>query len=105
MTQALPGIAKMQIYTAPPGATLPPAMQEKIAASAKQFEAIFFNDLVTTLFNTVDSSKGLFGGGEGEQAWKPMMVSELAKQISAHGGLGIARPVMDQMLRIQEKAK
>ena len=31
-----------------------------------------------------------------------MMVSELGKQVAKGGGLGLARPVMEQMLRMQE---
>jgi hypothetical protein len=61
--------------------------------------------LLAPMFETVDSAKGLFGGGDGEAAWKPMMITELAKAVSAHGGLGLARPVMDQMIRLQETAK
>ena len=33
-----------------------------------------------------------------------MMTAELAKHMAAHGGLGLARPVMQQMLRLQEAA-
>jgi Rod binding domain-containing protein len=83
------------IISATPGATL----------SAKQFEAMALSALFAPMFDTVDTAHGAFGGGEAEAAWKPMMVTELAKAVAAHGGLGIARPVMDQMIRIQENAK
>ena len=43
-----------------------------------------------------------FGGGAGEEAWKPMLVQEFAKQIANHGGLGLAKPVYDAMMRMQE---
>ena len=49
--------------------------------------------LLTPMFDTVDTAHGPFGGGDGEAAWKPMMVTELAKQMAAHGGLGLAQPV------------
>jgi Rod binding domain-containing protein len=58
--------------------------------------------MLQPMFDTVDTSKGLFGGGPGEAAWKPMLVQEFAKQIEAHGGLGLARPIYDAMLRMQE---
>lgn len=58
--------------------------------------------LLAPMFDTVDSARGLFGGGEGESQWKPMMVSELAKAIGRAGGIGLAQPVMQQMLRMQE---
>ena len=92
----------MMIYTNEPGAALSLAQRQKIAASAQQFEALALGQLLTPMFDTVDTSKGLFGGGEAEAAWKPMMVSELAKSISAAGGLGLAKPIMQQMLRLQE---
>ncbi len=87
---------------APPASTLPPAQVQRIGRAAQDFESMALGQLLTPMFDTVDTSKGLFGGGEGEAAWKPMLVTELAKGIAAHGGLGLARPVMQQMLRMQE---
>ena len=95
----------MIIPATPPGATLPPEARQRIAAAAQQFESLALTELLTPIFNTVDGSKGPFGGGDGEAQWKPMLVGELAKHIASHGGIGLARPVMDQMLRIQESAK
>ncbi len=63
------------------------------------------NQLLTPMFTTVDSAHGAFGGGDGEETWKPMMVQELAKAMSRHGGLGLAVPVYNQMLRMQEIAQ
>ena len=74
----------------------------KIAKSAHDFEAMAIGQLLQPMFDTVDSSHDMFGGGAGEEAWKPMMVQEFAKQIEAHGGLGLAKPIYDAMLRIQE---
>ncbi len=85
--------------------TISPAQRSKISATAQQFEAMALTELLTPIFNTVDTAHGLFGGGEAEAAWKPMMVNELAKTMAAHGGLGLARPVMEQMIRLQENAR
>jgi len=82
-----------------PSQALDPA---KIAKSANDFEAMAIGQLLQPMFDTVDSSKGAFGGGPGEEAWKPMLVQEFAKQIAAHGGLGLAKPVYDAMVRMQE---
>ena len=59
-------------------------------------------EFLKPMFDTVDTSHGLFGGGAGEEAWKPMLVQEFAKQIAKHGGLGLAKPVYDAMMRMQE---
>ena len=34
-----------------------------------------------------------------------MLVQELAKQIAAHGGLGLAKPIYDAMIRMQQAGK
>ena len=92
------------LRTTPP-ATLSPAQLQKISASAQQFESMALGALLQPMFQSVDTAHGLFGGGSGEDAWKPMLVTEIAKHIAAHGGLGLAKPVMDQMIRLQENKK
>ena len=79
-----------------------PHQAAKMQRAAQDFEAMALNQLLAPMFETVDTSRGLFGGGEGEQAWKPLMVQEMAKGIARAGGLGLAKPVMEQMLRMQE---
>jgi peptidoglycan hydrolase FlgJ len=79
-----------------------PADPAKIAKSAHDFEAMAIGQLLQPMFDTVDTAHDTFGGGPGEEAWKPMLVQEFAKQIEAHGGLGLAKPIYDAMLRIQE---
>jgi len=79
-----------------------PSDPAKIAKAAQDFEAMAIGQLLQPMFDTVDTANSAFGGGSGEEAWKPMLVQEIAKQIAAHGGLGLAKPVYDAMLRMQE---
>ncbi len=82
-----------------------PADPAKLQQTARDFESMAISQLLQPMFDTVDSAHGPLGGGAGEQAWKPMMVQEYAKQIAAHGGLGLAKPIYEQMLRMQETQK
>ncbi len=84
---------------------LPPQQVARIQKASQDFEAMALGQMLAPMFETVDASKGAFGGGSGEQAWQPMMVNELGKQMAKSGGLGLARPVMEQMLRMQEAAQ
>lgn len=95
----------MNVSPQPAATTLAPAQIQKIAATAQQFEAMALGALFAPMFDTVDTAHGSFGGGEAEAAWRPMMITELAKAVSKQGGMGLARPVMEQMIRIQENAK
>ncbi len=95
--------------TAPAAPVIRPAQSAdpaKIAKAAQDFEAMAIGQLLQPMFDTVKTADGLFGGGAGEEAWKPMLIQEFAKKIAAHGGLGLAKPIYDEMIRIQEsKAK
>lgn len=79
-----------------------PVDDAKLWQSARDFEAMAIGELLKPMFDTIDTSGGMFGGGAGEAAWKPMLVQEMARAMAAHGGLGLARPVHDALLRLQE---
>ena len=73
--------------------------------AAQDFEAMALGQFLAPMFDTVESAWGTFGGGDGEAAWKPMLTEAMAKQMEAHGGIGIAVPVFRQMLAMQEATK
>ncbi len=75
----------------------------RLMKTARDFEAMAIGQLLQPMFDTVDTAHGLFGGGSGEEAWKPMLVTEFARQIENHGGLGLAAPIYAAMLRMQEE--
>lgn len=83
--------------------SLAPAEVQKITKAARDFEAMALGQLLAPMFETIDGSKGPFGGGDGEAAWRPMLTQELARHMANHGGIGLARPVLLQMLRMQEQ--
>ncbi len=87
-----------------PATTLPPAQVAAAEKGAQKFEAMALGALLEPMFDTMDATGGPFGGGQGEAAWRPMLVQAMAKQIAAAGGLGLAKPVLAQMLALQERA-
>jgi Rod binding domain-containing protein len=78
----------------PPGA--------KAWKAAQDFEAMALGAMLAPMFETLDMSKSAFGGGEAEKTWQPMLVEAIGKQMAKAGGLGLAVPVFNQMLRMQE---
>jgi peptidoglycan hydrolase FlgJ len=90
--------------TAPlPTSSLPPQQVAKLWKAAQDFEAMALGQLLAPMFNTVDTAHSVFGGGEAEATWRPMLVDAIGKQMAAHGGIGLAVPVFATMLRAQEK--
>ncbi len=89
----------MDLSVAPVRAAADPV---KLQKAAQDFEAMAIGQLLAPMFDTVDTAHGLFGGGAGEETWKPMLIAEFGKHIAAHGGFGLAAPIMAAMLRMQE---
>lgn len=89
----------------PPPNDLPPAQAAKLWKAATEFEAMTLGELLAPMFDTVDTSRGPFGGGDGEAAWRPMLIREIGKQMEAQGGIGLAAPVFEALLRKQEGTK
>jgi flagellar protein FlgJ len=79
-----------------------PADPAKLWKTARDFEAMALGEFLKPMFETAANQKNAFTGGEAEKTWKPMLVDEIGKQIAASGGLGLAAPVHDAMLRMQE---
>jgi flagellar protein FlgJ len=77
-------------------------LDPKIWQAAQKFEAMAIGQMLAPMFDTVDLSKTKFGGGQGEAAFKPMMIDAIGKQMAAHGGFGLAQPIYAAMLRAQE---
>ena len=95
----------MIISQSPPSALeLSEPGNAKAWKSAQAFEAMALGQFLAPMFETVKTSDGPFGGGNGEESWRPMLTQELAKHIASAGGLGIAVPVYRQMLHMQEQA-
>ncbi len=93
------------VQGAKPGpAELADPAKAKVWKTAQDFEAMVLGQLVAPMFATVDTSKGMFGGGVAEEQWRPMMSQEIGKHVAKGGGLGLAVPVYHQMLRAQEAA-
>ena len=106
MTDAVRMVAPVQpsVYVAPPAPRgLSPEQLMKTRKAAEDFEALAIGQMLQPMFKTVDTSKGMFGGGKGEEAWKPLMVDEMAKMLAKGGGIGLAEPVYREMLRMQEE--
>ena len=101
---ALPSVSNaVSNATAKPAAATVPQTADpaKVAKAAQDFEAMAIGQLLQPMFDTVNTAGNPFGGGPGEEAWKPMLVQQFAKQIANHGGLGLAKPIYEAMLRMQ----
>lgn len=74
--------------------------REQAKAVAQQFEHMFIAEMLGPMFQGI-STDGPFGGGQGEEAFRPMLIDHYADAMSKQGGIGIADAVLKEILRMQ----
>lgn len=72
----------------------------QLQKQAKDFEAVFIGKLVNIMFETVE--KGDFSGSHAEETFQGMLGERIGDALAERGGFGLARPVLDQLIRLQE---
>lgn len=81
-----------------PNRTTDPVLAKK---TAEQFEGIFITQFLGQMFAGIKSD-GPFGGGQGEEMFRSLMMDEYGKQIAAQGGFGLSAAVTRELLKTQE---
>lgn len=76
------------------------AKRGQIKATAEKFEQSFLSVMLQQMFDGVETSAP-FGGGQGEAMFKSFMTDAMAKEITKHGGIGVADVVSREMLKLQ----
>jgi peptidoglycan hydrolase FlgJ len=76
--------------------------KDKNAKTGASFETMVLSQLLQPMFEGL-SSDGMFGGGEGEAAFKSLYIDAMAHQITKSGGVGIAASVQSQLILMQEQ--
>lgn len=70
--------------------------------AARKFEAMTINELLSPMFDTVDTANGPFGGGAAEAAFRPMLTEAIAQDFEKAGGFGLADGIYRALLGAQE---
>jgi len=74
----------------------------KARAAAEKFEAFFIGQYFEHMFSGIRTD-GMFGGGQGENVYRSMLMQEYGKAVAKSGGIGIADTVYQSILQIQEQ--
>ena len=61
---------------------------------------MFISEMLRPVFDNMDT--GSFDGGEGGKMYKSMLVDEYGKNMAKAGGIGIAKNVKAELLKLQE---
>ncbi|MBI3440756.1 MAG: rod-binding protein [Proteobacteria bacterium] len=74
----------------------------KTKAAAKEFEAVFLSQMMSHMFEGIGTDP-VFGGGEGEDMFRGMMVQEYGKQMAKSQSIGISDQLQKMMLQMQQR--
>jgi len=86
----------------PPSAPSQPELARRNAAlrdKAEEFEAVFLGLMLQQA--GLGDARETFGGGAGEAAYSTMLAEQQARAMVASGGLGLAEPIYQAMLRAE----
>ena len=75
----------------------------QIKKAAQDYEGVFVSQMLGQMFEGIPTD-GMFGGGQGEQMFRSLMVDEYGKKIASQGGVGLADAVTRELLKHQEAA-
>lgn len=73
-----------------------------IQAAAKNFEAMYMNEMMSYMFEGIETD-GPFGGGRGEEIFRSLMIEQYGKKMADSGQTGITQMMTKEMLRMQEE--
>jgi Rod binding domain-containing protein len=74
--------------------------REQAEAVAQQFERMFVAEMLQPMFSGIETD-GPFGGGQGEEVFRPMLLDQYADAVARAGGVGVADAVLKEILRLQ----
>ena len=89
-----------------PAVAVPHATASAASArkAASQFESVFISQFLGSMFEGLPTD-GPFGGGEGEQMFRSVLLDEYGKQMEKQGGFGLSAAITRQLLHAQETGK
>jgi peptidoglycan hydrolase FlgJ len=99
LTQPLPSLDSAEPGRRAAGASRsasPTPDDPKLKTACDEMESLFIQHMLTEMRKTVTKS-GLIDGGRAEEIYTSMMDAEVAKQMAASGGLGLARMLQEQV--------
>ena len=68
--------------------------------AAEDFEAVFINEFLGSMFEGVETDS-TFGGGPGEQMFRSLMLDQYSRKIAHSGGFGLADSVTRELTLMQ----
>lgn len=100
--QIAPTLLNPELAEAGKKAPVTDIQKQRIHKAAMEFEAVFLNEMLKPMFEGTSSEDTAFGGSREETIFQSMMVDKISSGLSQSGGIGIAKHIEKELLRLQE---
>jgi flagellar protein FlgJ len=77
------------------------ASPEATRKAASEFESVFISQFLGSMFEGIKTD-GMFGGGEGEEMFRSLMLDQYGKKIADQGGFGLADSITRSLVQHQQ---
>lgn len=75
--------------------------EENLNSVAREFEAVFLSEMIKPMFEGIETSDSMFGGGKGEEIFQGMMITEYGKAMAEKDITGIQTQVKNKLIEMQ----
>lgn len=74
---------------------------ERAKAAAQEFEGVFLNQMLSTMFEGIGKNDAL-GNSYAQETYRGLLTETYADTITKAGGIGIADSIMRELISLQE---
>ena len=80
----------------------PDGKDPKAWAAAQDFESQFLSSMFQSMFKGPKTDE-TFGGGQGEEMFRSLLVDQYGQEMTRSGGIGLADTVYSEIIKLQEQ--
>ncbi len=95
-------VSDIAAAAAPQKKPVTPEQMAIIQQKAKEFEAVFLNEMLKPMFEGIGAEDAAFGGSREEGIYQSLMIDKVSTGLANAGGIGIAKHIEKELLRLQE---
>lgn len=94
--------AFLHVGGAQQSANTPRGKDPKAWAAAQDFESQFISSMFQSMFKGLKTDE-TFGGGQGEEMFRSLLVDQYSQEMAKSGGIGLADTVYSEIIKLQEQ--
>ncbi|MDE0724071.1 MAG: rod-binding protein [Alphaproteobacteria bacterium] len=84
-------------------ATYKPSDEQRAKETAKDFEAVFVNQMLNLMQPELQNDA--FHAGNAENQFRAFLNDNISEEIAERGGVGLADHIYDELIKLQEASK